>query len=71
MTEKTRYTDSELEEFRQIIEEKILKAENDLVLIKSAYTNDSTMEQTIPHPHSKGLRRVPKPFQKKKMPNLP
>ena len=41
MAEKTRYTDSELDEFRQIIEEKIEKAENDLVLIKSAYTNDA------------------------------
>ena len=40
-SEKTRYSDSELEEFRQIIKDKINKAENDLELIKSAYTNDS------------------------------
>ena len=29
-SEKTRYSDSELEEFRQIIQDKIDKAENDL-----------------------------------------
>ena len=40
-SEKTRYSDTELEEFRQIIQDKIDKAEKDLELIKSAYTNDS------------------------------
>lgn len=35
-----RYSDSELEEFRVIIQEKIDKAEHDLELIKSAYMND-------------------------------
>ena len=40
-TEKTRYSDTELKEFRQIIQDKIDKAEKDLELIKSAYTNDS------------------------------
>lgn len=55
MTEKTRYTDSELEEFRQIIEEKILKAENDLVLIKSAYTNDANNGTDDTSPTFKGF----------------
>ena len=40
-SDKTRFSDVELEEFRQIINDKISKAENDLELIKSAYTNDS------------------------------
>ena len=38
---KVRYSDKELEEFRQIIEVKISHAENDLALIESAYKNDS------------------------------
>lgn len=37
---KERYSDSELEEFRQLIQQKIDKAQNDLDLIKSAYMND-------------------------------
>jgi len=41
MTTKTnRYSDKELEEFRVLIQEKILKAQRDLELIKSAYMND-------------------------------
>ena len=38
---KTRYSDSELEEFRLLIQEKIDKAKEQLELIKSAYKNDS------------------------------
>lgn len=55
MAEKTRYTDSELDEFRQIIEEKIEKAENDLVLIKSAYTNDANNGTDDTSPTFKGF----------------
>lgn len=40
-TEKTRYSDAELEEFRALINEKIEKASEQLELIKSAYKNDS------------------------------
>ena len=35
-----RYSDKDLEEFRDLIQEKIDKAERDLELIKSAYMND-------------------------------
>lgn len=35
-----RYSDTDLEEFRTLILEKIEKAERDLELIKSAYMND-------------------------------
>ena len=35
-----RYSDKDLTFFRKIIEEKILKAQHDLELIKSAYMND-------------------------------
>ena len=35
-----RYSDKDLEEFRELIQDKIDKAEHDLELIKSAYMND-------------------------------
>ena len=35
-----RYSDKELEEFKQLIQDKIEKAQHDLELIKSAYMND-------------------------------
>ena len=38
---KVKYTDKELEEFRQLILEKIEKAQTQLDLIESAYRNDS------------------------------
>jgi len=37
---KVRYTDKELEEFRVLIEEKILKAKSHLDLLRSSYMND-------------------------------
>ncbi|RPD95808.1 TraR/DksA family transcriptional regulator [Aureibaculum marinum] len=42
MTEnKEKYTDAELQEFKEIILKKIERAEEDLRLIKSSYKNDS------------------------------
>jgi RNA polymerase-binding transcription factor DksA len=38
--EKTRYSDADLAEFKEIIVNKIEKAKSDLELIKSAYMND-------------------------------
>ncbi len=38
---KVRYSDQELEEFKAIIEEKIIQAQQDLALINSAYKNDT------------------------------
>ena len=37
---KARYSDEELENFRNLIEEKINKAQTDLELLRSAYMND-------------------------------
>lgn len=37
---KAKYSDEELEEFREIIEEKIKKAENDLERIRESFIND-------------------------------
>jgi len=38
--QKTRYSDAELEEFREIILKKLEKARNDLKLLMEAYTNN-------------------------------
>ncbi|MCG2792833.1 MAG: TraR/DksA C4-type zinc finger protein [Weeksellaceae bacterium] len=38
--EKLRYSDADLQEFKQLIEEKIAKAERDLALIKESFIND-------------------------------
>jgi RNA polymerase-binding transcription factor DksA len=40
-TKKTTYTDEELEEFKQIILDKLEKAKDDLKLLTEAYTNHS------------------------------
>ncbi len=40
-TEKTRYSDAELEEFKTLIQDKIKKAIEQLELIQSSYKNDS------------------------------
>ena len=41
MANKNAYTNKELKEFKQIIIEKIERAEEDLALLKSAYANDA------------------------------
>ena len=41
MVKKNAYTDKELKEFKQIIIEKIERADEDLALLKSAYANDA------------------------------
>jgi len=38
--EKLRYNDADLQEFKQLIQEKIDKAEKDLLLIKESFIND-------------------------------
>jgi len=40
-TKRTTYTDKELEEFKQIIEDKLAKAREDVKLLTEAYTNHS------------------------------
>lgn len=47
---KNRYSDKELEEFKQVIEEKIVKAKEDLELLKSSYMNNGNngTEDTSP-----------------------
>ena len=38
---KTRYSDDDLQEFKEIIQRKIARADEDLVLLKSSYMNGS------------------------------
>lgn len=47
---KNRYSDKDLEEFRVLIEEKIVKANKDLELLKSSYMNNGNngTEDTSP-----------------------
>ncbi|CAI8161257.1 MAG: RNA polymerase-binding transcription factor DksA [Bacteroidota bacterium] len=40
MEQKNRYTDGALQEFKELIDDKIAKAQHDLELIRSAYMND-------------------------------
>jgi RNA polymerase-binding transcription factor DksA len=40
-TEKTRYSDAELEEFKTLLNDKINKAKEQLEMIQSSYKNDS------------------------------
>ena len=54
-TSKTRFSDKELAEFKDLILKKIEKAEQDLELIKSAYTNDSNNGTDDTSPTFKGF----------------
>ena len=50
MSKEARFTDSELQKFKSLIEEKIEKAKADLDLLKSSYMNDGNngTEDTFP-----------------------
>ena len=50
MSEKTKYSDAELQEFKTLIEDKIQKARLDLDLLKRSYMNDGNngTEDTAP-----------------------
>lgn len=52
---KTRYSDAELEEFRQIILNKLEKAKEDLVLLTEAYSNNSEHDTNDTSPTFKVL----------------
>ncbi len=53
--EKTRYSEEELEEFRQIIVEKLEKANADLALLVEAYSNHSDADTNDTSPTFKVL----------------
>ena len=58
---KTRYNDSDLAELRAIIEKKIVKAEEDLALLREQFANDMNMVQTIPLLSLNHLKRALSP----------
>lgn len=55
MAEKTRYTDLELEEFKQLIHDKLEKATNDYELLKSAVTQSESNDTQDTSPTFKVL----------------
>ncbi|MDR1585009.1 MAG: TraR/DksA C4-type zinc finger protein [Prevotellaceae bacterium] len=55
MTEKTRYTDTELEEFRQIIKEKLAKAQKDYEQLRDGLNNSDGNDVTDTSPTFKVL----------------
>ena len=46
--EKTRYTDAELEEFRQLIEEKVAAARAEFEMLRTATSNENDTEDSSP-----------------------
>ena len=55
MSEKTRYSDAELEEFRSIIMEKLERAQSDYELLKASLTNSDGNDVTDTSPTFKVL----------------
>ncbi|HOK36017.1 MAG TPA: TraR/DksA C4-type zinc finger protein [Paludibacteraceae bacterium] len=55
MAEKTRYSDEELEEFRQIILEKLEKAQKDYEILRNAITNEASNDVSDTSPTFKVL----------------
>lgn len=54
-TQKTRYSDEELQEFKQIILDKLGKAKEDLELLTEAYSNNSEQDTNDTSPTFKVL----------------
>jgi len=62
--EKTRYSDEELEEFREIIMQKLEKAHNDLKLLTESYTISNEHDTTDTSPTFKVLEEGYQVFSK-------
>ena len=58
MSEKTRYSDAELEEFRQIINEKLEKAYRDYDLLKASIMNTDGNDVPVPSPPLRCWKKV-------------
>ena len=67
---KTRYTDEELEEFKQIILDKLAKAKEDLKLLTEAYTNNSENDTNDTSPTFKVLEEGQQVLSKEENSNL-
>lgn len=66
MSEKTRYTDAELEEFRQIILEKLESAKNEYELWKAVIMNSDGNDVTDTSPTFKVLEEGASTLSKKR-----
>ena len=62
--EKNRYSDEELEEFKQIILKKLVKAHNDLKLLTESYTNGNEHDTNDTSPTFKVLEEGYQVFSK-------
>lgn len=69
-TMKTRYSDEELEEFREIITGKLVKAREDLELLKEAYTNHSENDTNDTSPTFKVLEEGQQVLSKEENSNM-
>ena len=67
MAEKTRYSDAELEEFRDIIMEKLPLEERDYEKLKSSIMNTDGNDTDDTSPTYKCWKKVPIPYRKKKL----
>lgn len=70
MTEKTRYSDEELEEFRQLILEKLEKAKKDYDLLKSTITQGDSNDIQDTSPTFKVLEEGAATLSKEEAGNL-
>jgi len=66
MAEKTRYSDDELEEFRQIILMKLDKARKDYEILKSSITHEESNDTMDTSPTFKVLEEVQRLYLKRK-----
>ena len=71
MSEKTRYSDAELEEFRQIINEKLEKAYRDYDLLKASIMNTDGNDVTDTSPTFKVLEEGASTLSKEEAGQLP
>ena len=75
MEERTRYSDVDLQEFKAIIQQKIEKAEKDLVLLRESFINDQNngTDDTSPtfKAFEEGAETLTYPYRKQNLWNLP
>ena len=63
---KNRYSDEELQEFKEIILEKLEKARRDYELLKADVTNTDGNDTADTSPTSRYLKRAPQPSARKR-----
>ena len=69
MSEKTRYTDEELQEFKELILAKLEKAQRDYDLLKANVMNNDGNDTADTSPHSRCLKRAQVHWEKRRPDN--